>query len=151
MLFNQPRMEVYTPPSFLQLPLRQSDPVLEMLMQEQAQKLLGQLPEPDKFVTLVRDCVAKHAKEGELSIERAARSFNMSSRTLHRRLREKGITFKALSDMTRQQLAEAYMDDNELALAEVAWLLGYSEQSAFTRAFRRWHHMAPNEWRSRRG
>ena len=57
------------------------------------------------------------------------------------------MTFKALSDQTRQQLAEAYLADRDLALSEVAWLLGYSEQSAFTRAFRRWHDMAPNEWR----
>jgi AraC-like DNA-binding protein len=73
----------------------------------------------------------------------------MSPRSLQRRLAEHGHSFQALLGQTRQQLAEAYLRDDSVELAEVALLLGYSEQSAFNRAFRQWTGQAPLQWRRR--
>jgi AraC-like DNA-binding protein len=57
------------------------------------------------------------------------------------------MSFQSLLDETRFQLAKSYLLDSSLDLVEMALLLGYSEQSAFTRAFRHWTGMAPAQWR----
>lgn len=58
-----------------------------------------------------------------------------------------GLKFRELRDDTRRRIAENYLKDPRLSLAEVAWILGYSEHSAFTRAFRRWTSQSPQAWR----
>ena len=70
----------------------------------------------------------------------------METRSLQRRLADQGMTFQGLLDETRRHLAEAYLRDERLDLAEIALLLGYSEQSAFTRAFRTWTGLPPAQW-----
>jgi AraC-like DNA-binding protein len=64
-------------------------------------------------------------------------------------LAEQGTTFQQLLDDTRRHLAEAHLLDGHLDLAEISLLLGYSEQSAFTRAFRAWTGLPPAQWRRR--
>jgi len=73
----------------------------------------------------------------------------MSSLTPHRRLAGLGLNFRTLREDTRRRLAADYPSDSRLTLAEVAWLLGYSEHSASTRAFRRWTGESPRQWRGR--
>ena len=60
------------------------------------------------------------------------------------------MSFQQLLDQTRQHLAEGHLRDGALDLAEIALLLGYSEQSAFTRAFKGWTGESPAQWRKRR-
>jgi AraC-like DNA-binding protein len=62
---------------------------------------------------------------------------------LHRRLEERDLVFKELLQKTRQQLAQQYLKEGRLTLAEIALLLGYSEQSAFSRAFKQWLGITP--------
>jgi AraC-like DNA-binding protein len=76
-----------------------------------------------------------------------ARRLGTSARTLQRRLREEGTSFAAELDAVRRERAEAFLRAPDVSIAEVSWLLGFAEQSAFTRAFRRWTGVAPTEWR----
>ena len=78
-----------------------------------------------------------------------ARRLGMSECTLQRRLRSEGTSFAGLLDELRLDLARQYLGDNRLAIYEVAYLLGYSEPSAFNRAFRRWTGQTPREYRQR--
>jgi AraC-like DNA-binding protein len=71
----------------------------------------------------------------------------MSPRTLGRRLQEQGTTLKALLDDTRRRLALEYLRNRAHTLTEIAFLLGYSELSAFNRAFRRWTGSTPMQYR----
>jgi AraC-like DNA-binding protein len=80
-----------------------------------------------------------------------ASSLNLSTRTLHRRLSEEGWNFRDLCNSTKRELAEAYLRDSTLTLSEVGWLLGYSEHSAFTRAFKQWTGVAPRFWKEKAG
>ncbi len=73
----------------------------------------------------------------------------LSRRTLQRRLAEQGITYKRLVDETREALARRYLENPQRSLTEITFLLGFSEQSAFTRAFRRWHGESPSDYRRR--
>ena len=95
----------------------------------------------------VRQALVGLIRSGRTSLADLAQSLQMSPRSLQRRLTEQGHSFQTLLGQTRQQLAEAYLRDANVELAEVALLLGYSEQSAFTRAFRQWTGQAPLQWR----
>jgi AraC-like DNA-binding protein len=72
----------------------------------------------------------------------------MSSRNLHRRLAAEGQSCRALRDACLHRLACGHLADRRLQLAEIAQLLGYPEQSAFTRVFRRWSGQSPRRYRS---
>jgi len=149
--FGQPRTTLRFAPRLLALPLRQPDAALLALLQRQADALLGELPDPDDTEQAVRRCIAGLSREGEPTLERVAAALHTSPRTLHRRLERQGHNFRGLRESTRQRLAEDYLRDPRLRLAEIAQLLGFSEQSAFSRSFRRWTGQTPNAWRKGSG
>lgn len=76
-----------------------------------------------------------------------ARQLGMSDRTLHRRLAEHGCTFQTLANQVRQEVAESLLTRRAITLAEVAYLTGFSDQSAFQRAFKSWTGQTPNGFR----
>lgn len=141
--FLQSATRVRLPLSLLAQALRQPDAGLLALLEQQANSLLSQLPDADDLEQAVRRAVAAFAREGEPSLDRVAALLHTSPRTLHRRLAERELGFRELLDDTRSRLAQQHLADPGLSLAEVALLLGYSEQSAFTRAFRRWTGQTP--------
>ena len=73
----------------------------------------------------------------------------MGARTLQRKLAGEGSSFSKLLDEVRKELAERYIEDQTRTISEVSFLLGFSESSAFSRAFRRWTGEAPSRYRSR--
>ena len=79
-----------------------------------------------------------------------ARELNMSRRTLQRKLAETNTTYQKLVDDTRRDLALRYMEDPGKSITDVTFLVGFSGQSAFTRAFRRWTGMSPTLFRERK-
>lgn len=82
--------------------------------------------------------------------ETVAQSLHLSERSLQRRLDEEGTSFQQLLDDTRRTLAEQYLARVDLALLEVAYLLGFADPSNFFRAFKRWFAMTPGEYRAQR-
>lgn len=146
-LFEQAATRVRLPLSLLARPLRQPDAALLNLLEQQAETLLAELPEAGDLEQSVRRTVATLAREGEISLERVAAALHTSPRTLHRRLEQIEQGFRGLRDDTRRRLAEQHLADRGISIAEVAHLLGYAEQSAFTRAFRRWTGQTPLTFR----
>lgn len=138
------------PARYLALPLRQPDAALLALLQQQADALLAELPDSDDTEQSVRRCIVRLSREGEVSLQRIAAELHTTPRTLHRRLEQRGRNFRSLREDTRRRLAEDYLRDPRLRLAEIAQLLGYSEQSAFSRSFRRWTGETPRRWRELR-
>ncbi len=86
---------------------------------------------------------------GHCSKAEVARALHMSVRTLHNRLTEAGTTYQQLLDRTRRQLAEQYMQQPNVSVSEVAYLLGFSDCSNFSRAFHRWVGCSPSVYRER--
>lgn len=84
---------------------------------------------------------------GEAGQEAVAASLNLSLRSLQRKLHNEGVTFKDLLDDTRRELAGRYIKESGMSAKEVAYLLGFSEPSNFTRAFKRWTGVSPTEYR----
>jgi AraC-like DNA-binding protein len=105
------------------------------------------MPEPTDVVRRVREAVATSLREGEPTLQVVAANQNTSVRTLQRRLAEEGVTFRSVVDEVRQELAQGMLADGRLTIAEMAYLLGYSEPSAFHRAYKRWTGKTPEEYR----
>jgi AraC-like DNA-binding protein len=102
-------------------------------------------------VQQVRAAIADELPGREPSLARVARRMGTSPRTLQRRLEAEGTTFAAEVAHVRRARAEAFLRAPDVSIAEVSWLLGFAEQSAFTRAFRRWTGSAPSRWRDAHG
>lgn len=95
--------------------------------------------------------IADTLSDGIPTIGAIASQLGMSARTLQRRLSEQGRTFQVLVDEARRQLAEKLLSSTRYSLAEIAFLTGFSEQSAFTRAFKRWAGETPRAYRMAAG
>ena len=95
---------------------------------------------------LVKGILRRSLASGEISIEAVAEQVGVHKRTLQRRLQETGTTFADLLDEVRADVAKHYVASGQLPLTRVALLLGFSDQSAFNHAFRRWFQRCPTEW-----
>ncbi|MFG6466035.1 AraC family transcriptional regulator [Roseateles sp. BYS87W] len=145
--FGQPTTRVVLASQDLALPLRGADAALLALLDAQAERLLQDVAAISGPLAVWRQALVGLIRSGRTQVGDLANSLQMSPRSLQRRLTEQGLSFQVLLGQTRQQLADAYLRDANVELAEVALLLGYSEQSAFTRAFRQWTGLAPLQWR----
>jgi AraC-like DNA-binding protein len=130
-----------------QLPLRRRDSVLHGLLQRQADEVIAHLPAGDGVIFSVKRVLAKRVGVGDTSIDSVAKELATSARTLQRRLAVANASFQDLLEQTRQETAERYLRNLALSIAEVSYLLGYSEPSALHRAFRRWRGLTPQAFR----
>ncbi|MBC8073214.1 MAG: helix-turn-helix transcriptional regulator, partial [Deltaproteobacteria bacterium] len=101
----------------------------------------------DELLGRARIAVRDALLHGAPTAASLARTLGLGQRTLQRRLAELGTSYAELLESTRRVLAEGYLHDRTLGLAEIAYLLGYDEQTSFFRAFRRWHGQAPGAYR----
>ncbi|MCA1336367.1 AraC family transcriptional regulator [Pseudooceanicola marinus] len=92
--------------------------------------------------------IAKLLSGGVPQLSEVAQSLGMGARTLQRRLSQRGCTYQSLVDEARRQLAHQLVSGTRYSLSEIAFLTGFSEQSAFTRAFKRWSGQTPGAYRS---
>ncbi len=116
-------------------------------------RYLDDFPAPasaaDGWPAQVRTLIARNVGNGHPNMERIARELGLSGRTLQRRLGERGLAWKTLVEEVRRELALRYLKDDHNSLTELAFLLGYSDLSAFDRAFRRWLGTTPAAERRR--
>lgn len=128
-------------------PLPSANENLFKVLDEHAKLLLEKRPMPNDFVGQVRREIVHGLHGGEVTRDSIASKLNMSARTLQRRLDEHKLAFADLLDEVRAELAKNKLTGSELSLAEVGFLLGFSDQSAFSRAFKRWTGKTPKEYR----
>jgi len=128
------------------LPLANAD--LLSVLDNHAQQLLAKLPNATAEVTeRARAVLRNELRGGDPSAEQVAKRLGMSPRTLQRRLGEANTSFVELLSELRRELAQQYLQSSRVSVAEIAWLLGFSEQSAFSRAFKRWTGSSPASYR----
>jgi len=133
----------------LSLPLVKADPSLCAVLDRHAKELLTTYPREDTLPDRIRTLIRDELNGGDASLDRLATKLGMSGRTLQRKLREHGTSHQELLDEMRRALAMRYLREPEMAICEVAYLLGFSESSALHRAFKRWTGMTPSEFRRR--
>ena len=132
----------------MSLPLPTSNPGLAELHERFAGEYLEHF-DRDQTSYRVRELIVRRLPDGEPRRERIAHELGMSERTLQRRLEEEGASFGQVVDDTRRELAEQYLSRLKLSLGEAAYLLGFSDQSSFFRACKRWFGVPPGEYRRR--
>lgn len=131
----------------LSLPIDRADASLCALLDRHAEELLAKYPPRDSLIDQVRSIIASEFRGGDPSLERVADQLGLTPRTLQRKLHELGTSHNELLDQMRRQLAMRYLREREMAICEVAYLLGFSESSSFHRAFKRWTGVTPKEFR----
>jgi AraC-like DNA-binding protein len=145
--FNRPVNGVVLRRALLDAPLVKADPGLCGVLERHVRELVERMPKATALSDRVRELVASELSTGGASAATVARKLHMSRRTLQRQLGADGTTFRALFDMLRRDLAMHYLGERKIAIAEVAFLLGFSEASAFYRAFNRWYGTTPTAYR----
>ncbi len=131
--------------------LRSPDPVTLQALDRVCEQQLKALGEPHEPVWLL-DCkraITTSLPNGQPGLANIAGALGMPQGQLRRKLADCGMNFRGLVEERRQALADVYIADPELSLVEVAVLLGFSEQSAFHRAYKRWTGEAPGTARRR--
>jgi AraC-like DNA-binding protein len=146
--FAQPVAGFVLPIEVLALPVPTADPKLHAVMRNVAERLLAELPKADSFTARVRSLLMDGFARGKDGANDVASALKVSTNTLGRRLDEEGTSFKALREDLRRSLSLRYLSETDLALSEIAFLLGFSQAAAFHRAFKRWTDQTPLEYRS---
>jgi AraC-like DNA-binding protein len=145
--FTSGQTAMHVPAAVLELPNPHADPTLVALLDRYASALLERQPPLTTVSACVRAWLVEAHSGGVPSARLAAKALAMSERTLHRRLEHERTTFRKLLDQFRHEKAVALLASRRYSIADVAFLLGYSELSAFYRAFRRWTGRSPAELR----
>jgi AraC-like DNA-binding protein len=109
---------------------------------------LGRLDKSD-VVARCRAGVLEHLESGEISEVEMAKTLHMSPRTLQRKLADAETTYLKLVDDTRRDLALRFVEDPHRSITDITFTLGFSQQSAFARAFKRWTGRSPTEYRAK--
>lgn len=148
--FEQSEYRLLIPAAWASQPLIQPDPAMRALMDRLAGRQLQQLAQADDPVARARAQIARQLSEGVPELGRVAAQLQLSPRSLQRLLQDQGLSYSQLVEAVRRELAERYLAEPALDLTDLAFLLGYSEQSAFQRAYKRWTGQTPGEYRRQR-
>jgi AraC-like DNA-binding protein len=147
--FEQAETSIVMPRELLALPVIGADRSLDGLVIAHLEAQLKKLPPVGAVSARLRTVVIEALGDGVPAMEECARQLGMSRRTLQRRLEGEQTTFQNVVDGARRELAESYLGKPLTSLQEIAFLLGFSTQEAFHRAFKRWTGVTPGEFRKR--
>lgn len=131
------------------VPIAGADPYLnKMLVGYCEEALAHRTPKRGSFRGQAENAIVPLLPHGEASVEEVAGRLGLTQRTFARRLAAEGLTFSQLLDRLRLDLAQRYLAEAAISISEIAWLLGYQEVSAFSKAFKRWTGTTPREARA---
>ena len=132
-------------PDLASWPVRQLPDYVLHALTPHADALMKQLSSRQDFRSHVEREVIAGLRSGAHTAEAVARALNMSRQTLHRRLGSEGASFSIVLDGVRESLALSYLHDGQ-SIGETAYLLGYADPAAFSRAFKRWKGVSATDW-----
>ena len=142
--------EIVFPLSVRSVRIVNADPYLNSLLLRYCEEVISRRRLKEGAWRLrVENAIAPLLPHGEASVQKVAQRLGVSQRTLARRLADENVTFLEVLNQLRLGLARQYLSEDDLKIAEVAWLLGYREISAFSHAIKRWTGETPRRWRSR--
>lgn len=116
---------------------------LQNILLQKVTPVKAELPEKQTLKNQIYSYLLSNSYLGIVSLEDIASNFNVSSRTLQRKLKAEGINFQQLADEARKSLAINYLKAGSYPVKEISYMLGYNELSAFTRTFKRWTGITP--------
>jgi len=148
-LFDQDTDEIVFQRDDMALPLPTADEsLLRVLCKNADQVLKERAEENDDFMHAVTELIIDQLSSGQVTANKIAHDLGTSERTLSRRLAEHGTSFDNLIDDVRHELAMSYLDEGEIKLQDLAFLVGFSSHASFSAAFKRWTGKTPREVRA---
>ncbi len=145
--FDQTKNELVIEDQFMNLPILMSSPELLKTLEQFAHDLLVKLYHVDTLSFMViqtlRELIMKGEKPG---IKAVAGKHAMIVRNLQQKLKKEGTNYQGLLDTTRKEMALAFLKKGNMTICDITFLLGFSEQSAFNHAFKRWTGNSPKEY-----
>jgi len=147
--FGTSSNEIRFEASVMQREVRDADRSMLPAVDERLRDVVGQEPDEEPWLSSLRLHVASRLCDGHPTIRAIAPELGLGARTLQRRLGIQGLTYRDVVQDARQRLATRYLEESETDLTEIAFLLGYSELSAFSHAFHRWTGTSPGSFRRR--
>ena len=144
--FGQPENIVWFNPKMVDQPLPTSNPEKLTLVRQRLDFIMQRAQAKSGLRERVSAEILAALRDQCVSFDAVARNMGMSQRTLRRNLAEEKISYRGLLEETRKSLCENYMKDGR-SLTEIAQLLGYNDQSAFTRAFKKWYGVIPSQYK----
>jgi AraC-like DNA-binding protein len=146
--FNQEMQALAFPTADLDLPLKKANSVTRKNLEEQMATLARE--QKKSFLLQAQQAIKLGLVVGDCSVNFTADKLSMHTRTLHRKLRQEDTTFTELLDNTRRQLADHLVSHTPMSIFNIGQTLGYSDDTAFSRSFRRWFGAPPSRWRQRK-
>lgn len=147
--FNSDKNMITFPTHVARAPLPQHNPELLNMISEKLSRRLMNFQNQGALVEKTCNVIDVLLPNGTCNISTVARHLDLSERTLRRNLGQAGTSYRNLLEQTRKETCELYMRDEKLSLSAIAQMLGYSDQSAFHKAFSSWHGVTPKEHRGR--
>jgi AraC-like DNA-binding protein len=145
--YRRPTTHLVVDSSALALPLLGADVELTTILTRHAQELLERLATQASWRGRSYEVVLAELRHGGADVGTVARRLGVGARTLQRRLADDGTAFHAIVDEARLEMATRYLRDPALSQAEIAYLLGFAELSAYYHAFKRWTGTTPAQHR----
>ncbi|WP_162932307.1 AraC family transcriptional regulator [Solimonas sp. K1W22B-7] len=145
--FGQAESRLVAPAAYLRAPIISADGEMRLRAEAAAQSLLKELAGETEFLRQLKTALTQRLAVRRVALEDAAAAMRLSPRALQRRLDGEGRSFRTILEEVRQARATHYLRDPVLSLAQVAFLLGYTEQSTFQSAFKQWTGESPGAFR----
>jgi AraC-like DNA-binding protein len=145
--FNAELGTIYFDKAVLRQPLPLGAPEVAKATDRIAEQYIETL-EPQRVASEVRRLLVTLLPSGNVDQDLVSGRLNRSTSTLQRQLKAEGLSYRDVLEGTQRNLAETYLRDKKYSLAQIAYLLGFSEQSNFSRAFKRWTSMSPRQYQT---
>jgi len=146
-LFSQPEDKLILSSKQLEEPLLSANPELHLLLSQKSQSILSSIKSEQDLPNRVRHEIERCIDGSKIDLDRIAQGLRVNSRTLQRRLKEKGQQFQQILDEVRREFATTQLKNGSISIDEQAYLLGFSEPSVYRKSFKRWTGKTPTEFR----
>lgn len=147
--YGQAESKLVFPSAYMALPVVAADEELRRQVEARAQALLATLADGSALLHSLKAVLGTRLAQGRCSLEDAATALGTTARTLQRRLAAERLQFQPILDGVRHERAMLLLQEGTASLSQIAFLLGYSDQSTFQNAFKRWSGVTPGEFRRR--
>jgi AraC-like DNA-binding protein len=147
-LFEQEFNQAIFPLEILESPIYNPNPRIAALLTEELQQLLHEVENKDTITLRLWRFFQSHENTAQLDIENIANQFNITQRTLQRRLQQEGTSFQDELKYFRTQQAKQLLNSKTLSISEIAFEMGFNDNSAFHKAFKRWTNLTPKEYQA---
>ncbi len=144
--FDEPCCSLVFEKHFLNYELPKRNPYLHQILTRHVEPLLTKIRARKSLTIQVRSLISRRLSKYAFDAEKVAQKLNMSRHTLYRKLKSEGHSFQELVEEVRKEQAMQFLADEKYSLSEIAFLLGFSELSAFSRAFKRWTGKSPAQY-----